>query len=227
MEGPTATTPGPRARVAGAGKTAATAAQARVEELLDAVATLADRAIDRVLLTGERVTSAAEGKRLLTQTEDVEALADNVQRVVMLATPVVRTMARGARLTRVPWVMVASTATSIGLAVKIGVRELQVVAALIAHRLEQATGEPAEPALVKKLAIDIYLDSKRAPDLSSDRLRILRLTRRWVLSGAFGRDTSRYARKALDAAERFDVRSAHAAWSERHRSRRRPLTPSS
>ncbi len=207
---------GPRERAASAGKEAATGAQLRLEELFEAVALLVDRAIDRVLLTGERVTTADEGRRLLTRTEDVEALADNVQRVVMLATPVVRTMARGARFTRVPWVMVASTATSIGLAVKVGVRELQVVAALVAHRLEQATGGPADPALVKKLAVAVYIDPKRTPDVTSDRLRLVRLTRRWVLSGAFGRDTSRYARKALDAAERLDVHAAHAAWSAQH-----------
>ena len=33
--------------------------------LVEAVESLADAAIDRVLLTGERVTSAAEGRRLL------------------------------------------------------------------------------------------------------------------------------------------------------------------
>jgi hypothetical protein len=30
----------------------------------------------------------------------------------------------------------------------------------IAHRLEQATGAPSDPALVEKLAIDVYLDPK-------------------------------------------------------------------
>ena len=219
MDRPSVTSSGARVRVTSVGKDAATSAQLRLEELFEAVALLADRAIDRVLLTGEQVTSADEGRRLLTRTEDVEALADNVQRVVMLATPVVRTMARGARFTRVPWVMVASTATSIGLAVKVGVRELQVIAALVAHRVEQATGEPADPALVKKLAVAVYLDPKRTPDVTSDRLRLVRLTRRWVLSGAFGRDTSRHARKALDAAERFDARAAHSAWSAQHLSR--------
>jgi hypothetical protein len=56
--------------------------------------------------------------------------------------------------------------------------------------------------------------------VTSDRLRLVRLTRRWVLSGAFGRDTSRYARKALDAAERLDARAAHDAWVARQRAPR-------
>ena len=205
----------PHERVAAAGLGAVAAAQQRAEALVDAVGVLAVRAVDHVVLTGERVTSAAEGRRLLTDPEDVEALAGQIQRVVVLAVPVVRVLARGARFTRVPWVMLASTATSVGLAVRTGVRELQVVAALVAHRLEQATGTPADPALVKKLAVDLYLDPKRTPDLGNDRVRLVRLTRRWVLRGAFGRDTAKLADRALGAAERLDVRAAHAAWRVR------------
>ena len=77
--------------------------------------------------------------------------------------------------------MVASSAVSVGIAVHTGVRELQVLASLVAYRLEQATGAPGEPALVKKLAIDLYLDPKRTLDLADERLRLLRLTRKWRL----------------------------------------------
>ena len=48
--------------------------------LVEAVGRLADKAIDRVLLTDERITSAAAGKRLLAGEEDVEALAGDIQR---------------------------------------------------------------------------------------------------------------------------------------------------
>jgi hypothetical protein len=117
--------------------------------LVETVGRLADKAIDRVLLTDERITSAADGRRLLAGEADTEAIAGDIQRVVVLAMPVVRRLARGARLTRVPWVMVASSAVSIGVAVRTGVRELQVLASFVAHRLEQTTGAPSEPALVK------------------------------------------------------------------------------
>lgn len=187
--------------------------------LVEAVGGLADKAIARILLTGERVTSAADGKRLLAGEVDTEALAGDIQRVVVLAVPVVRTLARGARFTRVPWVMVASSAVSIGVAVRTGVRELQVLASLVGHRLEQAAGAPADPALVKKLAIDLYLDPKRTLDLSDDRLRVVRLTRKWVLSGAFGRKTSKRAARALDAAERLDAAAISTRWAA---VRRRP-----
>jgi hypothetical protein len=193
-------------------KRSARAAQRQIDALVGAVGNLVDSAIDRVLLTGERVTSAAEGKSRLTKREDTEALADNIQRVVVLAVPVLRTFVRGMRFTRIPWVLVASTTVSVGLAVRTGVRELQVLAALLAYRLEQASGEPADPALVKKLAVELYLEPKRTRDLMGDRLRLTRLTRRWLIQGVFGRNTEKHARRALDAAGRLDVEAVLEAW---------------
>jgi len=140
--------------------------------------------------------------------------------VVSLAVPVVRVAARGARFTRVPWVMIASSALSIAVTVRTGARELQVISALIAHRFEQA-GAPDDPALVKKLTIDLYLNPKRTPDLSDDRLRLVRLTRKWVLTGALGRKTSKRAARALDAVEKLDTRAISEQWA----STKRSLTP--
>ena len=64
---------------------------------------------------------------------------------------------------------------------------------------------PSDPALVKTLAIDLYLDPKHTPQLADDKLRLVRLTREWVLSGAFGRKTSKRAARAFGAAERLDA----------------------
>jgi hypothetical protein len=97
------------------------------------------------------------------------------------------------------------------------VRELQVLASLVANRLEQAAGAPADPALVKKLAIDLYLNPKRTPDLADDRLRLFRLTRKWVLSGALSRNTSKQALRALDAAERLDTAALSTRWASARR----------
>ena len=180
--------------------------------LVDAVGRLVRAAVDRVLLSDDRVTSAAEGRRRLSGQEGTEELADKVQRVVVLATPVVRIVARGAKFTRLPWAMVASSSVSVGLAVRTGVREIQVLSSLVAHRIEQATGQPADPRLVEKVAVDLYLDPKRKPDLTNDRLRLVRLTRKWVLLGAFGRSTSKRAGKALDAADKLDGGELAARW---------------
>jgi hypothetical protein len=186
------------------------------KELVDAVAQVVDRAIDRMLLSDERVTSAAEGRRLLAGDTEAETVTGDIQRIVVLAVPVVRRLARGARLTRVPWLVVASSAISVGVAVRTGIRELRVIASVVAYRLELATGAPSDPALVKKLAIDLYLQPKRPPQVHDDTLRLVRLTRKWVLGGAFGRKTSKRAGRALDAAERLDGAPLSARWAERH-----------
>jgi hypothetical protein len=204
-------------RATSAGKSAGAHVLRTSDALVQAVGRLADRAIDHVLLTGERVSSAAEAKRRLAGNEETESLAEDIQRVVVLAVPAIRMLARGARLTRIPWVIVASSAVSVGIAVRTGVREVQVLAALVAHRLEEETGAPADPALVKKLAIDLYLRPKSKRPLADDKLRLVRLTRKWVFLGAIGRKTSKRAAKAFDAAERLDAATLHAEWVAMHR----------
>lgn len=190
-------------------------AEEQFDELVDAVGYLSRSAVDRILLTGERVTSAREGKRLLAETAEFEGMSDRVQRVVVAAVPIARALAPAARVTRLPWLMIASTAVSTGLGVRTGIRQVQVVAALVAHRLEAATGEPADPRLVEKLAIELYLAPKRAPRIDDGKLHLVKLSRTWLLGGALGRNTSKRTEKALDAAERLDADTALAAWAER------------
>ena len=176
--------------------------------LLDAVGRLFDQAIDRILLSPERVRSAAEGKRLIAADDDAEGLTDTLQRVAVIATPIVRTLARGARwLPRVPWASLIVT-------LRAGVHEVRVLGSLIAHRLEQATGRPADPALVKQLTLELYLSPGRTPRLDGG-LRLGKLVRRWVFRSAIGKDTRKAANKALDAAERLDVATLEALWRSR------------
>lgn len=165
------------------------------------------QAFDRLLSSDTAVTTAIEARRLLADYEDTEELTDAIQRFVAVATPVVRVALRGARFTRIPWVLVASSTVSIGVTVRNGVRELQVIAALLAHRFEEETGAPPDPALLHKLTLELYLRPRRAPNLSDLGLPLIRLARRWIVSGAFGRSTRGKTEKALDAAERLDVSS--------------------
>ena len=173
--------------------------------LVRAAADLVDDLVDRLLRTDERVATAAQGKVAIASDDGMEEAADRVQRFVAVATPTVRVLARGARFTRVPWVLVASTAVSLTTTVRAGVREVRVIGSLVAYRLEQATGSPADPALVKKLALELYLAPKRTPDVATLDLPLSQLARKWMLRGIFGRDTRKSANKALDAAERLDV----------------------
>jgi hypothetical protein len=183
--------------------------------LVHAVSDLVNKAVDQVLLSDQRVTSAAEARQLLKRDEQAEALAGDVQRVVALSVPVVRRLARGARVVKVPWVFIASTTISMGIAVRSGVKEIQALSSLISHRLEQASGAPADPALVKKLAVDLYLHPRRTPSLHDGRLHMVRLTRKWLLLGVFGRKTQRRASRAFDAAERIDAATLAAEWDRR------------
>jgi len=173
--------------------------------LARAAASLLDDLVDRLLRSDERVSSAAHGKLLIAEDDGMEDAADRVQRFVAVATPAVRVLLRGARLPRVPWVLVASTAMSLTTTVRAGVREVRVIGSLLANRLEQTTGVPADPALVKKLAVELYLAPKREPDVATLDLPLAQLARKWLLRGVFGRDTRRAAGKALDAAEQLDL----------------------
>jgi len=163
---------------------------------------LFDQVIDRILLSPERVSSAAQGKRLMAADDDTEGMTDTIQRVAVVATPIVRTLARGSRfLPRVPWVLVASTTASLVVTLRAGVNEVRVLGSLIAYRLEQETGRPADPALVKQLTLQLYLSPRKTPSLSGG-LPLGRLVRKWVFRGAIGKDTRKAAYKALEAAER-------------------------
>jgi hypothetical protein len=163
------------------------------------------QAFGRLLSSNTPVTTAAEARRLLADHEDAEELTDAIQRFVAIATPLVRVVLRGARFTRVPWMLVASSTVSIGVTVRSGVRELQAIAALLAHRFEEETGAAPDPALLQKLTLELYLKPRRPPDLSDLGLPLARLARRWLVSGVFGRDTRAKTERALEAAERLDV----------------------
>jgi hypothetical protein len=175
------------------------------DAIAQAAGQVVSQALERVVSSDLRVTKAAEGKRLLAEDDSAEEVADRIQRFVGLATPIVRMVARGARFTRVPWVLVASTTVSLGVTVRAGVRELQVLAAFLAYRLEQETGSPPDPALLQKLTLELYLSPRKTPDVSDLRPPLVRLARRWIISGAFGRDTRGKTGKALDKAEHLDL----------------------
>lgn len=174
------------------------------------------QALDRLLSSDTRVTTAAEAKRLLADHEDTEELTDAIQRFVAIATPLVRIALRGARFTRIPWVLVASSAISMGVTVRNGVREMQAIAALLAYRFEKQTGAPPDPALLQKLTLELYLRPRRTPNTTDVGLPLAQLARRWIVSGAFGRNMRRKTDKALDAAERLDIRQIEAQTRTHH-----------
>lgn len=179
----------------------------------DAASGAYQRALDRALTTTEPVTSAAEGTALLASDEHPEALSDGVQKLVLAAVPAVRIARRSGRFVPVPSIFLMSTVLSAGMTARRGLREMQVLAALVNHRIEQGTGEVADPALVRAVAVALYLDPLLPPEPSRGRLRLARVGRRWAVRGALGRDTGG-AGRALAAAERLDGAAHAARWSE-------------
>jgi hypothetical protein len=175
-----------------------------------AVGDVVHQAFERLLSSDIHVTSAADATRLLADHDDTEELTDTIQRFVAIATPLVRIVLRGARFTRVPWVLVASSAVSIAVTVRNGVRELQAIAALLAFRFKEETGAPPDPALLQKLSLELYLNPRRTPEVSDPGLPLAQLARRWIISGVFGRNTRGKTEKALEAAEGLDVASIAA-----------------
>ena len=175
------------------------------QSLQRAAGDVVHRAFERLLFSNMQVTTAAEGKRLLAEDDDTEQMTDAIQRFIGIATPVVRIALRGARFTRIPWVLAASSSVSIGVTVRTGIRELRVLAALLAHRFEEEAGAQPDAALLQKLTLELYLRPRRTPNVSDVSLPLARLARRWIVSGALGRDTRRKTDKALDAAERLDL----------------------
>jgi hypothetical protein len=95
--------------------------------LVRAVGDLLDDLVERVLRTDERVATAAQGKLLIAANDGMEDVADHVQRFVAVATPAVRVLARDARFTPIPRVLVVSTAVSLTTTARAGVRELRVL----------------------------------------------------------------------------------------------------
>jgi hypothetical protein len=89
-------------RSAGASKKAGASSVRVSAELVHATGRLVNRAVDQVLLGDARVGSAAEGKRLLEGSEQNEAFADDIQRVIVLSLPVIRSLARGASSSSCP-----------------------------------------------------------------------------------------------------------------------------
>ena len=109
-----------------------------------------------------------------------------------------------------------STVASTTVTLRTGVREVQVLASLIAYRLEQETGRAPDPALVKKLTFALYLSPRRTPSLEGG-LPLAKLVRRWIWRGAIGRETGKAAGRSLDAAERLDVPAIVARWEQANR----------
>jgi hypothetical protein len=182
-----------------------------------AVGSLYDRAIDRVLARPYQVATADEARALLDDPEsiDVSAFADQIQQVALVALPVVRRLGAFRKVPgvrKVPMVLSLVTLANVTRSIRQGVREVQIVGSYAASRVEAVTGAPADPDLVKRLTVQLYLSPNRRPDPRADyRAPALKLLRRWLLYGLVGRTTNKTAVRAVGAVERLDLAAVLAA----------------
>lgn len=181
-----------------------------------AVGALYDRAVDSVLIRPHEIATADEAIAHAQSNAawNADALTDQVRTAALVMLPVLRRtglLARAPGLRRVPSIAVATTAAAVSTQLWSGVKELQILAALIATRLRRA-GYDADAPLVKRLAIELYTHPERQPTLEEVPASITGVMAKWTLAGVFGRNTSKQAHKAYDAAERLDLDAVMARW---------------
>ncbi len=190
-----------------------------LRRVLSGVGSLYDRAVDAVLSTPHLVRDERDALQLLDERgggED-QALADRIGRLAVVATPVLARLRFAGKLTklpgvkRVPLLASVTTVATVGAALNRGVRDVQVIGSYVATRLERTTGEPADPELVKRLTVQLYLAPGAVPRLDR-RVATAKLLRKWLVRGALGRDSKKAATKAVTAVGKLDVPSVVAWW---------------
>lgn len=183
-----------------------------------ALGDLYDRAVDSVLIRPHDIGTADEAMALARSefAWNADALNDQIRKVALVVLPLLRRtgmVARAPGLRRVPGIAVATTLAAVTTQLWSGVKELQILSALVSTRLNRA-GYEAEPPLVKRLAIELYVHPERQPVLASEATSITRVLARWIFGGVFGRNTSRRARKAFVAAEQLDLDAVMSQWQK-------------
>ena len=108
---------------------------------------------------------------------------------------------------RVPWIFSSVTLGNVTRSIRQGVREVQVVGSYLAARLQAATGKAADPALVKRLTVQVYLAPSRQLDLTETDQRVAgrQAAAAVALNGLLGRTSNKAAVRAIGAIERLDI----------------------
>jgi hypothetical protein len=193
-------------------------------QLTDRARGMADAALDRVFAEPFDIHSEDDFERVMTEHHvavsfaTVGALAGFVER----ALPVAKLSTKAGKKIPVPAIKYTLAAIPIamqlGNAVRHGIREIQVIASYLIHRLREAGVEPRR-GLVSALALSIYLDPERRPDLSVTPSRAgAGLARAWIMRSMRKESTkvlTRRARAEIAAVNRLDLRSVSKEWETR------------
>jgi hypothetical protein len=193
-------------------------------QLTDRARRMADAALDRVFNEPFDVHSADDFERVLTEHHVAMsfATAGALAAFVERALPIAKLSTKAGKKMPVPAIKYTLAAIPIamqlGSSVRHGVREIQVIASYVIHRLREAGIEPRR-GLVSALALSIALDPERRPDVSLTPGRAgAGLARQWVLGSMGKQSTKSLTRRAeadVAAVDRLDLRSLSKEWESR------------
>jgi hypothetical protein len=166
------------------------------KRLVDAVRQLVDGALDRVFHEPLDVRNADDVRRAVTTgpgtgnatmrrlSAFAAAASPAVERLVRMARRTTRVASKGpspqAKIARYAVAAVPVGAQLVS-AARLGTRELQALASYAMFRMREAGVEP-ERELVRRVAVTLYLDPTRRPDLQLSGARATgAIARRWVM----------------------------------------------
>ena len=185
---------------------------------------MVDSALDRVFNEPYEIHSEDDFVRVMTEHRatmsfaSAGALAGFVER----ALPLAKLSTKAGKKIPMPAIKYTLAAIPIamqlGNSVRHGVREVQVLASYLIHRLREAGVEPRR-GLVTALALSISLDPERRPDLGLTPARAgAGLARLWIMRSMrteSGKAVGRRARSEAGAVDRLDLRAVSKEWEGR------------
>jgi len=193
-------------------------------QLTDRARRMTDAALDRVFDEPFEIRSADDFERVMGEHHvamsfaTAGALAGFVER----ALPVAKLSTKAGKKIPMPAIKYTLAAIPIamqlGNSVRHGIREIQVIASYLIHRLREAGVEPRRE-LVSALALSIYLEPERRPDVGLTPGRAgPGLARTWIMRSIRKESTTVLARRAradVEAVDRLDLRSVSKEWDSR------------
>lgn len=193
-------------------------------QLTDRARGMADAALDRVFNEPFEIHSEDDFERVMAEHHMTMsfATAGAIAGFVERALPIAKLSTKAGKKMPVPWIKYTLAAIPIamqlGNGVRHGVREIQVTASYLMHRLREAGVEPKR-GLVSALALSIYLDPERRPDLGLTPGRAgASLARAWITRSMRKETTkslTRRARADIAAIDRLDFRAVSKEWEAR------------
>ena len=193
-------------------------------QLTDRARRMVDAALDRVFNEPFDIQSEDDFERVMTEHHVAMtfATAGTLAAFVERALPIAKLSTKAGKKLPMPAIKYTLAAIPIamqlGSSVRHGVREIQAIASYLIHLLRETGVEPRR-GLVTSLALSIYLDPERRPDLGLTPGRAgAGLARQWITRSMGKQSTkslTRRARADVAAVDRLDLRALSKEWEAR------------